>query len=45
MSDPRRKSLRQIIFFQGLCIAKYGKTGGKLTRIVKLFPQAAIFGT
>jgi hypothetical protein len=30
---------------QGLIIAKYGKTGGKLTRIFQLSSQVTIFGT
>jgi hypothetical protein len=44
MTDPRHKSLREIIFIQALNIPKNGKTGEKLTRNLKLFPQAAIFG-
>jgi hypothetical protein len=42
---PLHKSLREIIFIQGLNIPKYGKTGGKLTRICDFFPRAAIIGT
>jgi hypothetical protein len=45
MNDPRHKSLREIMFIQGLNIPKYGKTGRKLIPQFLSFPQAAIFNT